>query len=279
MIDESCYEESDMDIDNDMTLLEQFEGKANKRQVKSVRCEVDADKLWVVPLGDVHLGAPTCDVKKFHDTIKFLKENPDYKIVLMGDLLESANKSSVGSGWVEQTQSPQEQLDTLADLLYPLREQILVLLTGNHELRVWKDTGIDPSSVLARYLDIPYGGYASFIYFRVGNQSYVCHAQHGSTGGRYNHTKMQGAKRTATHTEADLYLYGHTHALMVDSEDKRYYDRRAKTVKVRKQYTVLTGGFLAYEGSYAQMKNYNPTRIGVANVYLGGKHWDIHCST
>ena len=261
---------------NDLTILDQFKGKI--KQVKSVRYETDAKKLWFVPLGDVHLGHPTCDVDKFLETINFIKKS-DYKVVLMGDLLESANKSSVGAGWVEQTQSPQEQLDTLADLLYPLRDRILLLLTGNHELRVWKDTGIEPSSILARYLGVPYGGYSAFIYFRVGSQNYVCHAQHGSTNGMYTHTKLQAAKRTATHTEADLYLYGHTHALVADSEEKRYYDKRAKGVRIKKQYTVLTGGFLSYEGSYAQMKNYNPTRIGVPNVYLGGEHWDIHVST
>ena len=264
-------------FDNEIPLLEEFKGK--KRQVKSVRCEVDAPKLWIVALGDVHLGSPTCDVERFKDTIKFLRENPDYKIILMGDLLESANKHSVGAGWVEQTQSPQEQLDILAELLSPLKRQIIMLLTGNHEFRVMNDTGIDPSNILAKYLDVPYGGYACFVYFRVGKQNYVCHAQHGSSGARYTHTKLQAAKRTATHTEADLYLYGHTHALVSDSEEKRYYDKKAKTVKIRKQYTVLTGGFLAYEGSYAQMKNYNPTRMGVPNIYLGGKEWDIHVST
>jgi len=65
----------------------------------------------------------------------------------------------------------------------------------------------------------------------------------------------------------------------VESEEKRYYDKRAKGVRIKKQYTVLTGGFLSYEGSYAQMKNYNPTRMGVANIYFGGDHWDIHAST
>ena len=137
---------------------------------------------------------------------------------------------------------------------------------------------MDLTKVLSQYLDVPYGGYATFIYFRVGSQNYVCHAQHGSTGGRYNHTKMMAAKRTATHTEADIYLYGHTHSLMADSEEKRYYDRRSKGVRIRKQYTVLTGSFLSYEGSYAQMKNYNPTRKGVANIYFGGEEWDVHVS-
>jgi predicted phosphodiesterase len=265
-----------MNEESDLRLLDEFKGKV--RQVKSVRCEVDEKKLWFVPLGDVHLGHPTCDVQKFVDTVKFIKDS-GYKVVLMGDLLECANKSSVGAGWVEQTKSPQEQLDAIADILNPIKEQIIVLLTGNHELRAWKDTGVDLSSVLARYLDVPYGGYACFIYFRVGSQNYVCYAQHGSTGGMYTHTKLMAAKRTATHTEADLYLYGHTHSLIADSEEKRYYDKKSKSVKIKKQYTVLTGGFLSYEGSYAQMKNYNPTRIGVSNVYLGGEKWDIHVST
>lgn len=260
----------------DLSVLEQFKGKV--KTLKSVRCEVDDKKLWLVPLGDVHLGSPTCDVDRFIDTLKFIK-NSNYKVILMGDLLESANKNSVGAGWVEQTKSPQEQLDVLSDVLYPIREKIILLLTGNHELRVWKDSGMDCSKVLARHLGVPYGGYSAFVYFRVGKQNYVCYAQHGSSNAMYTHTKLQAAKRTATHTEADLYLYGHTHALVADSEEKRYYDKRAKGVRIRKQYTVLTGGFLAYEGSYAQMKNYNPTRMGVANIYLSGEKWDIHCST
>ncbi len=272
---EDLIEEVDGETANDLKLLEQFKGKV--RQVTSVRCEVDARKLWMVPLGDIHLGHPTCDVKKFLETVDFIKKN-NYKVILMGDLIECANKGSVGAGWVEQTMSPQEQLDTIAEILKPIKENIIVNLVGNHEIRAWKDTGVDLSKVLSQYLEIPYGGYATFVYFRVGKQGYVVHAQHGSTGGRYNHTKMMAAKRTASHTEADLYLYGHTHSLMSDSEEKRFYDRRAKGVRIRKQYTVLTGSFLSYEGSYAQMKNYNPTRKGVANIYFGGEEWDIHVS-
>jgi len=120
--------------------------------------------------------------------------------------MESANKHSVGAGWVEQTASPQEQLDTLRELLYPIRKKVIILLTGNHEFRVFRETGIDPSAILAKYLEVPYGGYAAFVYFRVGKQNYVCHAQHGSSGARYNHTKLRAAKMTATHTHSCVNL-------------------------------------------------------------------------
>lgn len=261
---------------SDLPDLDKFIGGV--RQVKSVRYLTDADKLLLIPFGDVHLGHPTCNVDKVKKTLKFI-EDTDCKVILMGDLLECANKGSVGAGWVEQTMSPQEQLHEWMELLAPIKDKILILLTGNHELRAWKDTGFDPSAVLAKLLDVPYGGYAAMLYVRVGKQGYVIHAQHGSSGARYTHTKLQAAKRTATHTAADLYLYGHVHSLVADSEDKRYYDKRLKGIRVRKQYFVLTGSFVEYEGSYAQMKNYNPTRTGVANIVLNGKKWDIHAST
>ena len=262
--------------DEELSILEEFKGKV--RQVKSVRFETDAKKVLLVPLGDVHFGHPTCDVDKFKATIDFIRET-DCRVILMGDLLECANKNSVGAGWVEQLQSPQDQLDIIAGLLHPIRKKVDLLLTGNHELRAWKDTGFDPSNILANYLKVPYGGYAAFAYYRVGKQNYVVYAQHGSSGARYTHTKLQAAMRTASHTEADIYLYGHTHALVAQSEEKRFYDKRLKGIRIRKQYTILTGGFLSYEGSYAQMKNYNPTRMGVANVSMYAKHWDVHCST
>ncbi len=49
-------------------------------------------------------------------------------------------------------------------------------------------------------------------------------------------------------------------------------------VAMKKKYFVLTGGFLGYFGGYAEKKNMNPSPTGIANIWLDGKKWDIHCS-
>lgn len=250
------------------------QGSDGVRMVDYVGTE---QEVKLVPLGDVHLGSPQCMVDKFLATINYIKESGSL-CVLMGDLAECASKSSVGAGWVEQNITPQSQLDGLAKVLKPIASQILVLLDGNHEFRIWKSSGIMFSKVLADLLGVKYGGYSCFIKLKVQKQNYVIHAQHGSSNAWYPHTKLTAAMRTARHTEADVYLYGHTHELLSLKVPYRQLKLRSRTVVSDKRYFVLTGSFLDYEGSYAQRKNMYPTQTGVAKLKFYGDRWDIHIS-
>ena len=259
-----------------MNPLDIFRG-ISTGEIKSISRDFNQSKLLLVPIGDVHLGSPTCNVSLFERTIKFV-ERTDCVVVLMGDLMEAASKTSVGAGWVEQTASPQKQLDALSDVLKPIKSKILINLEGNHEERIWKQSGIRVSKVLSRMLGVPFGGYSAFIKIRVRDNNYIVHAQHGSSNAWYPHTKLTAAMRTAAHTDADLYLYGHTHELLSIKVPRRFLSKRNRTVTTSEKYFVLTGSFLEYEGSYAQKKNMYPVQTGIANITLSGTHWDIHCS-
>jgi len=252
-----------------------------KRSVDSVRVVSHVsnhERVRLVPLGDVHLGAPTCEVDKFLRVVGWLEANPDVLVVLMGDLMEAASRHSVGAGWVEQTQSPQAQMDALTSVLYPIRKQILVSLEGNHEERVWKQTGIKVAKNVAQLLGVKYGGYSCFIKLKVRRNNYIIYAQHGASNAWYPHTKLTAAMRTAQHTDADVYLYGHTHELLSLKVPRRKLELRSRTVKSPKKYFVLTGGFLGYHGSYAEKKNMYPVQTGVAKLTFSGEVWDVHCS-
>lgn len=256
--------------------MEEFDDlqKGRVRQLSSVRYFFDTDELSITPIGDVHYGSPECDVKRFLAVLELLKNNDD-KIILMGDLLEAASRHSVGAGWVEQKITPQQQLDDLYTWLYPFKDRILLLLDGNHEERIYKHSGIDVSGTLAKMLGVPYGGYACFAYLKVGKQGYTVYAQHGSSGATMPHTKMNSVKKTATHTDADLYLYGHVHELGYDTVAKRYYDTRMKGIRKKYQTFVLTGSMLGYEGGYAERKNMYPSELGFATIKLSGSEKKI----
>lgn len=257
-------------------LLDLFKGIPTG-EVKSISRSFDTRKLLLVPIGDVHLGSPTCNVDLFERTLAFVQRT-DCVVILMGDLMEAASKTSVGAGWVEQTGSPQAQIDALAEALEPIKDKILINLEGNHEARIWTQSGIRVSKVLSRMIGVPFGGYSAFVKLKVRSNNYIVHAQHGSSNAWYPHTKLTAAMRTATHTDADLYLYGHTHELLSIKVPRRFMDKRSRTVQTTEKYFVLTGSFLEYEGSYAQKKNMYPVQTGIANITLSGEHWDIHCS-
>ena len=107
----------------------------------------------------------------------------------------------------------------------------------------------------------------------------MLYAQHGNTSSRYPHTKMSACIRTSQHTEADIYLYAHTHELANLAMIYRFYDSKAKVVKQKKRYFILTGHFLEYYGSYAERKDYNPGKTGVPKIKLFGDRWDVHTTS
>ena len=111
-----------------MSILDMFKGRVDG--VRMVEVVSQAEEVKLIPLGDVHLGALTCEVDKFYETVQYILQSGSL-CVLMGDLMEAASKHSVGAGWAEQTQSPQVQLDALVEVLTPIAPQIVVLLEGN----------------------------------------------------------------------------------------------------------------------------------------------------
>lgn len=190
----------------DLAILDKFKWRPPTTRV--VICDYDLPEVRMVPLGDIHLGAPTCEIEKLKGTIRYLKRSGS-RVILMGDLMDASSRHSVGAGWAEQVQDPQTQLDTLYDILEPIASQVIVLLDGNHEHRIRKHSGIHVSKVLARMLGVKYGGYSCFVKMKVRKYNYVIYAQHGSSNAWYPHTKLTAAMRTARHTDADVYLYGH----------------------------------------------------------------------
>lgn len=248
------------------------------KEVRQVNFTHKGRELMLVPLGDVHFGAKTVQEKAFLAAIQFIRET-NCRVILMGDLMEFATRHSVGAGVYEQVLTPQAQLEKLTEILWPIRKKVLVSLEGNHEERCYKSTGVDIAKILAGNLGIPYGGYASFVYLRVGKMRYVIHAQHGSSGARYLHTKMAAVMKTAEHTAADVYLYGHTHELAWAKRPYRVYNKQGRFIATQEKYFVLTGGFLGYYGSYAEKKNMTPTPIGFPIIRLDGGNRGIHIST
>lgn len=86
----------------------------------------------VMFIGDVHYGSPQCDVKRFLSNVEYCLNNGVY-VLLMGDLIESATRHSVGAGVYEQDVPCQSQHEQMVEWLTPLAEHNLILgsLMGN----------------------------------------------------------------------------------------------------------------------------------------------------
>lgn len=94
----------------------------------------DLEKQIIVLMGDEHIGS------KFYNEYEHLKNvewcyNNNIPIILMGDEMETATKTSIGAGVFEQDDIVQEQLEKVVRIYKPLAKEGLILGNhiGNHE--------------------------------------------------------------------------------------------------------------------------------------------------
>lgn len=235
----------------------------------------------LVLLGDLHIGYPTVEIDRLIEDIEIIKNRGCY-VILMGDLIEAGIRTSIGDSLFYQELSPQEQMDRVFDIIAPLEKKLLGIVQGNHEKRIYKETGVDISKILAeqyfRYKKVHYFGYSSYHIFRVGKQTYTAYITHGSTGSRLPYTKMKAILDYGKHLDVDIIASGHTHELNSYTATKKKIDLRRKKIVSKKTYYVLTGSYLGYEDSYAEQKGMMPSKIGYAKLKLYKDDWDIFVS-
>lgn len=233
----------------------------------------------IVFFGDVHVGHPQCDMERATAMLDYCVKNHIY-VLGMGDWMECGLRMSIGDSVYKQQLNPQDQMEEAIEMLEPVAKAGLLLgiHEGNHEQRITKETGIDPTRIIAKTLGVPYLGYAIWNLFRVGTQNYTAYTWHGASGSRFRHTKLKAVLDASQQFEADIIAMGHVHDKEVSTVLRQRVNIRNRTVEERKVHVFLTGSYIKYDKSYAQAKGYPPSPLGSPKVQLYGSRWDIHSS-
>lgn len=274
-----------------LAFQEELKARVNKRgrpkgaQVNIITLDPNGKgRGYLVPIGDLHWGAETCNEQKVLDTLKYCWDRK-IPIIGMGDWMECGLSDSVGDSVYTQTLNPQKQFDELVELFQPFADAGLLsgIHAGNHEERISQRVGLDITRQMARILGVRLFDDGQFHLIRCGKQSYTAWSHHGASGARLPYTKIKGILDTARWVSAELHLMGHVHSL--DSITQNFYmvDKRNKRVIRERRTFVLTGHFLEYRaksgrGSYAAKKLMIPSKTGVAKVCFDANEHKINVS-
>lgn len=231
----------------------------------------DSEKQTIVLMGDEHLGSKYYNEYEHLKNVEWCYKN-NIPIILMGDEMETATRTSVGAGVFEQDDIVQEQLEKIVNIYKPLAKNGLILGNhiGNHEMRVFNSSGANLSKILSQMLGVQYLGAGAAHIIRVGNQSYTLYTAHGASGARLPHTKIANTIKMNQMIDAEIYAQGHLHQLSHHVQNFYKINKSTRQIEEAQKHYILTGSYLDHWGSYAHTANMEPSRKGSPKLKLSG---------
>ena len=236
-------------------------------EIKPIKINLEEDNnIQIYVLSDMHIGDANADLPTLKKIIEHIKNTPNMYVILLGDILNTALKTSKSDIYSE-TLNVMEAQKLALQLLLPIKDKILAMTPGNHENRVWKEVGVDLALWLAeklgvqdRYrnnniaLTIQFGSDVNGNPFRLN-----IFGQHGAYGGG----RRLGAAMNALEDldgivgNADIYIRAHTHQPIQGSRNIFLFDDKGNMHR-RTKYYFNSPSVLNY-GGYAAEKGYKPT--------------------
>lgn len=265
--------------------------------MKTRTIDIKDDCAYLIVIGDLHVGDKAFGSESKHKLegyVKWVQEHENARVILNGDLLNTATRESKTSPF-EQDMTLEEQVSAVAGYLYPIRDRIIGAVMGNHERRMVDFAGFDPTisvlTMLGLNIEETYFKFTGILKIRVGKRKgynndafrncYTVVFNHTTGGGKKVGSKLNriDEMRTSTISNADVYLGSHNHSLSAAIMTSMEYDCNHDTITQRKQTLVSCGGYLEWNDSYAEVMQLQPTKIGSPRIRLEGKgDKDVHVS-
>lgn len=237
----------------------------------------DFDELEVYPVADVHLGDPKTDEGMFSRFTNMILQQPNRYLILNGDLINNAIKTSVSNVYNE-TMRPKEQKWAIVNYLKPLRDRILCIIPGNHEERNTKDVDNDITEDIAELIGVHdrYRENAAYINIQFGKDyhgrklSYTGYIVHGVGGGKRAGAPANILEMLPLSFVADFYVIGHLHRRL--GFKNVYYRPNSIWTQLEEfeRAFVISSPWQDF-GGYAQRKLYTPQGKGTRPLILNGK--------
>lgn len=242
--------------------------------------------IRIYPISDVHLGAAEHMTREWELFCQKIADEPDSYVILGGDLLNNATRSSV-SNVFEETMRPREAKRIMTEMLKPLSPKILCAVSGNHERRN-RDVDDDITYDIMCKLDIEnlYRENIAFVKLQFGevenrskrdgkkNPTYVLAVTHGSGGGMIGGVANRNSKFALCLDGVDALVVGHSHHPYVSQSSKIKVDPHNNNILVRPFKVVSMTSWLSW-GGYAAAKMLPPTGFAPQALTLCGTHKEI----
>ena len=247
--------------------------------MKSIKIDLskDLNSIEIHTFADLHIGDKHCDLTNIKKRIEYVKNKENAYVILNGDLLNNAIKTSVSDIYSEKL-TPMEELNRCVELFEPIKDKILCITTGNHERRTYNGSGIDLMEILSKELRIEerFSNASAVLFIRLGwnksrkrKQWYSIFVTHGSGGGRKVGAKAVRLADMENIVDCDIYIHSHTHLPMIFKQSFYRSDFINSNVALVDKLFVNTSAELNY-GGYGEVYEFKPSSKECPVIYLSG---------
>ena len=216
-------------------------------------------RVYLACFSDLHVGEGGFARRHFRNWLKRQMEREQCWFINLGDKIEAIGPKDkrftighIDPRYLEAYNRGaiiNMQINDLCEMLEPVAPRILGLGRGNHEMKLFDNSGFDPHMSICTRLGVPDIGYSflmSLILRREGaHESRILriYGHHGWGGG----TRTLGGDKTKVAGKlgeylADIYLFGHSHQAW-DEPKPRITVTRTGTVQVLPMILANTGTF------------------------------------
>lgn len=207
-----------------------------------------ADEVHLYIVSDVHCGAHGFAEKAFKKYIEQIRLDDKAAVLILGDLIDNATQGSKGCVFSQRV-APQKQIETVIEMLTPIRDKIIFMCIGNHEERSFRQTGNDPGYTIGLGLQCldRYNYVHGFITIAALGKKYKIYATHNI--GR-SESKLKTMARA--HPDCDVIVGGHIHQTKVVPVHQQLHNGSVKTTY------AITGNAWLKDESYSISAAYEP---------------------
>ena len=144
-----------------------------------------------------------------------MAEKDNAYIIINGDLLNNATKTSVSDSYAEDI-PPMQQIQTAVEMFELLKDKILAITSGNHERRTYQKEGIDLMEIVARQIGLydRFSKSAALIFLRFGRNDRQRRCLYPymppRSGGGRKEGQSHSVPDMASIVDTDIYIHSHT---------------------------------------------------------------------
>ncbi|MEM2921136.1 MAG: metallophosphoesterase [Candidatus Bathyarchaeia archaeon] len=241
------------------------------------------NRLYLEPIGDLHIGSPAFDQEKFQERIRAIAREPNRYTIIMGDIIDNIRPYKRGDvdkrftyhGIDRRAMTPMEQIELFHEFIKPIKNKILGVLWGNHEYSTMEYDEF--RNVVCRLSDgttLPFLGSMCFLKLTITNtkktRSWTIWACHGSYSGMKRGGAINRLEDLSLQYNADVYLHAHTHLKEFAVASAWTINNNGQLDEWRRIY-VMTGTFMrkhtvGFDGYSEKRPNMLQSRVGTITV-------------